>query len=503
MSEHDRDAERRAVLRKPARGVDPPRSDRPRKDERGVISAFTALARRVGNAAAGRLFATRGRPIGEQSDSKLRTAFGAQIQGARVVDDPASHAAARALDATAFTTGDTVYLGDRAPPMSSPAGEALLAHELAHVVQQHQATQVNTGDVSRPGDVFERSADAAAQSVSRGESATVSASGAPPGVQRQMADPSLAYRAQVERAIHAYLQRALVAQGGQALRRTDAVHSALRMLAQADDPRWRGRGPDPKKVTRVTAIESLVAGPMFRGKPSELAKVVAGLLPDPFDPATLERLRQMPAGEQAPKGGAGLMGLVERTSPVAPNFPEEPAPKTMETITPQGQRMDALARDEHMVNAPVSQLIDIAKGMKGAVKGEKAKPRVAPSSPSAAPEFAAHDPTRRFASQPRGLLPEPNQITVDLMRLTNEAHDKKRSSVSLRLDASFAGAKDQAAIFAELERIVGLVVPAVPKGTTVREVRVYFGDQLVKVIRFAEAPAKKEKGRDRNWFPSI
>jgi hypothetical protein len=49
---------------------------------------------------------------------------------------PAAHRANHRLQARAFTHGRHIVLSDSAPPLHSPDGQALLAHELTHVVQQ-------------------------------------------------------------------------------------------------------------------------------------------------------------------------------------------------------------------------------------------------------------------------------------------------------------------------------------------------------------------------------
>lgn len=72
-------------------------------------------------------------------------------------------AAARNLDAEAYTVGDSVAFG--AEPSLRTA-----AHEAAHVVQQRSGVQLESG-VGRSGDAYERNADAVADRVVRGESA--------------------------------------------------------------------------------------------------------------------------------------------------------------------------------------------------------------------------------------------------------------------------------------------------------------------------------------------
>ena len=73
--------------------------------------------------------------------------------------------AAGALNARAFVQGENIYLGANAPSLDASEGKSLVAHELAHVVQQRQAGTVNDQQVSQPGDRFEQAADRAAHQV--------------------------------------------------------------------------------------------------------------------------------------------------------------------------------------------------------------------------------------------------------------------------------------------------------------------------------------------------
>ncbi len=58
----------------------------------------------------------------------------------RVHTDPAAGRAAEALGASAFTSGRHIVFAPRAFDPASPSGRRLLAHELAHVVQQRRGT---------------------------------------------------------------------------------------------------------------------------------------------------------------------------------------------------------------------------------------------------------------------------------------------------------------------------------------------------------------------------
>src|SRR5262245_18921750 len=79
---------------------------------------------------------TSGRPLDARTRHSMEARFGYDFSGVRVHDD----ASAAAIDAAAYTVGeDIVFAPGRFEP-SSPKGQHLIAHELAHVVQQGGAT---------------------------------------------------------------------------------------------------------------------------------------------------------------------------------------------------------------------------------------------------------------------------------------------------------------------------------------------------------------------------
>src|SRR5439155_19229109 len=88
----------------------------------------------------------------------------------RVHTDGAAGALANDLDAKAFTVGQHVAFGTSEYRPGTVAGDALIAHELAHVVQQEGAAQAAAGakaDVSMNADSWgedplEHDADVAA-----------------------------------------------------------------------------------------------------------------------------------------------------------------------------------------------------------------------------------------------------------------------------------------------------------------------------------------------------
>jgi outer membrane protein OmpA-like peptidoglycan-associated protein len=111
---------------------------------------------------------------------ELGARFGADFQHVRVHHDAASARAAQVMGAQAFTQGnDITFAPGRYNPASS-AGRELLAHELAHVLQQRRAG-VSTDTEAR--------ADRAASAVAAGRYVSASTLGsAPVGVQAKPGD---------------------------------------------------------------------------------------------------------------------------------------------------------------------------------------------------------------------------------------------------------------------------------------------------------------------------
>lgn len=109
-----------------------------------------------------------GRPLDRKVGARLGQAFGTDFGQVKVHTDGRADNLSRSLGADAFTVGgDLFFRANRYKP-STPAGERLLAHELAHVVQ-HGA---NTRGASRlrltpANDAYERAADRAADQVAR------------------------------------------------------------------------------------------------------------------------------------------------------------------------------------------------------------------------------------------------------------------------------------------------------------------------------------------------
>jgi hypothetical protein len=92
-------------------------------------------------------------------------AYGAPLGDVRVHYDDHAAALSRAVSARAFTVGSDIFFGAGEYRPNSSSGRELLAHELAHVVQQRGAPSAGPLMVSQPGDALEREAEAAARNI--------------------------------------------------------------------------------------------------------------------------------------------------------------------------------------------------------------------------------------------------------------------------------------------------------------------------------------------------
>jgi hypothetical protein len=86
-----------------------------------------------------------GRPLDGATRSRMEAGFGRSFAHVRIHTDGRAAAAARAVDARAFTSGHHVVFGAGRYAPATGAGRRLLAHELAHVVQQESTAGASSG----------------------------------------------------------------------------------------------------------------------------------------------------------------------------------------------------------------------------------------------------------------------------------------------------------------------------------------------------------------------
>jgi hypothetical protein len=154
----------------------PIRDQLPRRARTNAHPERTADTLRIGD----------GRPLEPHVRDDFSRRLGFAFDDVRVHDDAAAHESARALGANAFATGTHIVFAHGRYAPETTAGRRLLAHELAHVVQQRHvaSTTAPTGD-ALDGNA-EPQAQAVAARVAAGAHAAVSSwvTQARPGIQR-------------------------------------------------------------------------------------------------------------------------------------------------------------------------------------------------------------------------------------------------------------------------------------------------------------------------------
>ena len=82
-----------------------------------------------------------GQPLDGATASRMQDAFGIALPDVRLHTGAVAARKAAAVDAVAFTVGTNIVMGASAPAAGTIDGDALLAHELAHTVQQADAAR--------------------------------------------------------------------------------------------------------------------------------------------------------------------------------------------------------------------------------------------------------------------------------------------------------------------------------------------------------------------------
>jgi len=164
--------------------LDQPGAARPEPAD--PVAPLRELASNVGNHAFGQAVARSGilpsgevhpgvqsaigstRGGGTSLDAGLQEQFSGSLgdlSDVRVHTDDMADRLNRSVSARAFATGTDVYFARGEYNPGSAAGDKLIAHELAHVVQQRGAPSGGPLTVSNPGDALETEAERVADDI--------------------------------------------------------------------------------------------------------------------------------------------------------------------------------------------------------------------------------------------------------------------------------------------------------------------------------------------------
>jgi hypothetical protein len=129
--------------------------------QRRAVSA-SAPGQRRAPASVDAVLGRAGKPLEGATRAFFETRFGRDFSGVRVHADAQADASARQLDALAYTVGESVVFARGRYDPHGAEGRSLLAHELAHVVQQTGGVSAGTiqrkpdGKKSAPGKNYGR-----------------------------------------------------------------------------------------------------------------------------------------------------------------------------------------------------------------------------------------------------------------------------------------------------------------------------------------------------------
>jgi outer membrane protein OmpA-like peptidoglycan-associated protein len=131
------------------------------------------LARKSADASLGRtapslvrqLVNSPGVPLSTEARSYFEPRFGFDFSRVRVHADSTAAAAARSMDAAAYAVGEHIGFDSGRYQMHSQRGRRLMAHELAHTVQQSGALPAGDLRMGSPADASEKEADRVSSAV--------------------------------------------------------------------------------------------------------------------------------------------------------------------------------------------------------------------------------------------------------------------------------------------------------------------------------------------------
>jgi CubicO group peptidase (beta-lactamase class C family) len=140
------------------------------RDGNGVAAGADAAVERAASSS--------GAPLPGALRERFESSLGADLSGVRLHTGEASAEAAGAVGAKAYTVGNDIHFGAGHYDPSSSDGLFLIAHEVAHTVQQQGGAphRQNKLEVSTPGDAAEVEADRAAAAMVRGHAAALGTS---------------------------------------------------------------------------------------------------------------------------------------------------------------------------------------------------------------------------------------------------------------------------------------------------------------------------------------
>ncbi|MBX3117503.1 MAG: DUF4157 domain-containing protein [Fimbriimonadaceae bacterium] len=138
---------------------------------KGSVPATSGMA--TAPSIVGTVLSSPGRPLDAPVRNTMESRFGTDFSNVRIHTDSRAAESARAVGAQAYTFGPNIVFDHGRYNPSVPTGQKLLAHELAHTIQQGGLQQManDAPEVGLASDPLEYEADRAAEMVTAGYAA--------------------------------------------------------------------------------------------------------------------------------------------------------------------------------------------------------------------------------------------------------------------------------------------------------------------------------------------
>lgn len=172
-----------------------------------------------------------GQPLETETRAFMESRFNQDFSQVRIHTDGKAAESARAVNATAYTVKQDIAFDTGKYTPQNQAGNQLLAHELAHVVQQSQGSALAASDVSDSS--LERSADRAASDLIHSSNPIKVAGATAPGLARQKPPEATKSQPSIKVTITQQSGRTIVAINDVAIAEGNAVPGAIEFA-----PNW-------------------------------------------------------------------------------------------------------------------------------------------------------------------------------------------------------------------------------------------------------------------------
>jgi hypothetical protein len=427
--------------------------------------AGPASASGLGNAATARLL-EEGKAIPAEIRARMEQSFGVDLKGVRIDDRSAAREETDAQGAEAMVRDGQIHWGASAPPVESPEAVPLLAHEVAHVIQQQRASSIDNR-VSSPGESSEVAAHSAAGQVMAGRSASVSGGGAVAGTQRQpkgpLAPKTFSDPQTATQLLTAYLQKVAKTTPPQNIRKAKVVRDALRKLAFSAGP-----------VAGMLDVDAFVDANNTSGDPATMARQFVAKVPR-ISAAALQGLATAPFIDQQAGFVQRATDLVTGSAAGGGDVPlpeghisaEDRAKNTGDTLA--AMRGGTVPGGVGPVKVDVLQVGRIIQGLGGVVKPKATKP--------AGPQSEDYPAvTAAIAKMPKdALIPAEAkdksdaagwattaEFAAELARAMDIAQKSKQTETTVTLGENYAQVKNREALRDAVEAIIQQLRDALP-----------------------------------------